>query len=244
METIFLKGAALAKEIKARISDQVATLASKGIRTKMVVILASNAPSALSYAEMKVKTAASLGITLQIIKMLSGLQNELNATLSKNANDPDVHGILLELPLAEGLNTEEALKLIPPHKDVDGLTFSNIGAIAAGREAGAIASATPLACIRLIESFVPISGKRVAVIGRGKTVGRPLVGLLLNRDATPTICHTKTPDLSEITHACDILIAASGHPNLITESHLKKRSCRYRCRHQHSQWSNSRRRAF
>ncbi|MEE8270436.1 MAG: bifunctional 5,10-methylenetetrahydrofolate dehydrogenase/5,10-methenyltetrahydrofolate cyclohydrolase, partial [Alphaproteobacteria bacterium] len=103
---------------------------------------------------------------------------------------------------------------------VDGLTPVNLGLIAAGNEAAAIAPATPLACIRLAESAAPLAGRRAVVVGRGRSVGRALIAMLINRDATVTVCHTKTPDLAAAIAPCDFVFVAAGRPGLITAAHL------------------------
>jgi methylenetetrahydrofolate dehydrogenase (NADP+)/methenyltetrahydrofolate cyclohydrolase len=119
------------------------------------------------------------------------------------------------------LNTDKALECIPANKDVDGITSLNVGRVALGNEQAGIPATTPMACVRLVESFCSFKGKKVAIVGRGRTVGRPLVRLLLNRDATPVICHSKTENLSNIVKDSDIVIAAVGHAGLINREYLR-----------------------
>jgi methylenetetrahydrofolate dehydrogenase (NADP+)/methenyltetrahydrofolate cyclohydrolase len=137
------------------------------------------------------------------------------------SEDRTVHGILLELPLAAGLDADAALDQIAPAKDIDGMTPHSLGLILAGREADALTSATAQACILLAETQGPLSGKRVALIGRGRTVGRPLMGMLVNRHATVTVCHTRTRDLAAAIAECDIVMVAIGKARQVTGQQLR-----------------------
>jgi methylenetetrahydrofolate dehydrogenase (NADP+)/methenyltetrahydrofolate cyclohydrolase len=221
--TALIQGAPLAKRIRADVAERAARLRDEGIEPRLAAVLATSDTGAISYAQSKAKTAASLGIRLDVIDLGSSIsQAELEDSLRKLGAAAAVHGILLESPLAKGLDFQRALDCIPTTKDVDGLTPTNLGRITAGNETRAIAAATPLACIELAESLGPLAGKRVAVVGRGRTVGRPLIGLLLNRDATPTVCHTKTPALDEVLASCDLVIVAIGRPRAITAHHLRE----------------------
>jgi methylenetetrahydrofolate dehydrogenase (NADP+)/methenyltetrahydrofolate cyclohydrolase len=132
-----------------------------------------------------------------------------------------VDGILLELPLAAGLNANAALDRIAPGKDIDGLTAYNLGLVSAGREDEALTSATAQACILLAETQGALAGKRVALIGRGRTVGRPLMGMLINRHATVTVCHTRTRDLGAAIADCEIVMVAIGKARQITGGELR-----------------------
>ncbi|HET8727172.1 MAG TPA: bifunctional 5,10-methylenetetrahydrofolate dehydrogenase/5,10-methenyltetrahydrofolate cyclohydrolase, partial [Alphaproteobacteria bacterium] len=168
------------------------------------------------------RTADKLGIRLRLERVDPGQgQDALDALIDRLSADPATHGILLELPLDKRLDGEAAIRRIAPEKDVDGLTPANLGLIAAGREALAIAPATPLACIRLAESATSLRGKRVAVVGRGRSVGRALIPMLINRDATVTVCHTKTPDLAAAIAPCEVVFVACGAPGLVTGDKLQ-----------------------
>ncbi len=220
-ETILIKGAPLAKAVKEQIAAAVSKLIDAGTTPRLAVVLASADPGAASYAQSKQKAAANLGINVDLIDLGADVaQDFLETTLRDLGEDDSVHGILLELPLARGLDSDRALELIPPLKDVDGLTARNIGLAAANREAGALLSATAQACVELAETQGTLSGKRVGLVGRGRTVGRPLLPMLINRHATVTICHTKTPDLKAALAPCDIVMVAAGKANLIRGEHL------------------------
>jgi methylenetetrahydrofolate dehydrogenase (NADP+)/methenyltetrahydrofolate cyclohydrolase len=220
-DTILIKGAPLAKTVKEQVAAEVNKLRSAGTEPRLAVVLASGDPSAASYAQLKQKAAASLGIRVDLMDLGAGVsQDALETALVNCGRDDSIHGILLELPLARGLDSNRALELIPPLKDVDGLTARNIGLAAANREALALLSATAQACVELAETQGTLAGMRVGLVGRGRTVGRPLLPMLVNRHATVTICHTKTPDLKAALAPCDIVFVAAGKANLITGDHL------------------------
>jgi len=219
--TVKLRGDVLAKTVKAAAAEAAAKLAAAGKPPKMAVILASEDPAAVTYAETKKKAAAALGIEVELHNLGGTTQGALLERCRALSVDPAVHGILLELPLAPGLNADEALDAIAPWKDIDGLTPYNLGLISAGREAEALSSATAQACILLAETQGALAGKRVALIGRGRTVGRPLMGMLINRHATVTVCHTRTRELSKAIADCEIVMVAIGKARQITGADLR-----------------------
>src|SRR5262245_4230854 len=204
-ETVLLKGTAAAKAVRERVAADVATLRGRGITARLAAVLASDDPAAVNYVQTKQKSAAALGIDLALSNLGAAGQDRLESTLAALAADPQVHGILLEFPLATGLDANRALEIIPAHKDVDGLTAANISLAASGREEGAILAATAQACVELAGAHTPLAGKRVGLVGRGRTVGRPLLAMLVNRHATVTVCHTKTPDLRAALAPCEIV---------------------------------------
>ena len=219
--TVKLRGDVLAKEVKLTVGEAAERLAAAGTPPKMAVILASEDPASVTYAEAKKKAAAALGIEVEIHHLgMRTTQAELLAICRALSADGTVHGILLELPLAAGLDADEALGEIAPEKDIDGLTPYNLGLISAGKEADALTSATAQACILLAETQGPLSGKRVALIGRGRTVGRPLMGMLVNRHATVTVCHTRTRDLKAAIADCEVVMVAIGKARRITGAEL------------------------
>ena len=188
----------------------------------MAVVIAQADPSALSYLKSKQKTATALGIKLDVVNLNSDItQKEAESIVANLSANPAVHGILLELPLPKSLDETGLLSQIIPVKDVDGLTPTNLGLVSAGRETEAILAATPQACIELVETQINLSGKRVALVGRGKTVGRPLVHMLINRNATLTVCHSLTQNLVEALANCEVIIVAVGKPSLINSGHVK-----------------------
>jgi len=221
--TVKLRGDVLAKSVKQMVTDAAAELAAAGTPPRMAVVLATEDPASVAYAESKKKTAAALGIATDVHNLGAAVtQQALLEALKALSADPSVHGILLELPLAPGLNADAALDAIAPHKDIDGLTVCNLGLISCGREDQALTSATAQACIMLAETQGSLAGKRVALIGRGRTVGRPLTGMLINRHATVTVCHTRTPDLKAAIADCDIVMVAIGKARQIGGAQLRK----------------------
>lgn len=214
-----MKGLPLAQESRAQTAASAERYRAGGIEPCLAVVVASDDPSVASYAQSKSKLAGKLGIALrlEVVDLADG-QAALEALLRGLSADPLVHGILLELPLADGFDVDRAIDCIDPAKDVDGLTPVNLGRIASGNEKDALVSATPLACIRLAESVMPLSGARAAVIGRGRTVGRPLASMLTNRHATVTVCHSRTADLAGTVAPADIVFSATGAPGLVDGS--------------------------
>ena len=221
-DVLALRGAPIAETVRAGIADDVGRLKASGLEPRMAVVVASDDPATISYAEAKGRTAAKLGVTLDVVTAdLARGQDALESTIAELSVDANVHGILLDLPVADGLQAEPAIDRIDPLKDVDGLTSVNLGLIALGREGAAIAPATPAACIRLAEETGPLTGRRVTVVGRGRSVGRALAPMLVNRDATVTVCHSKTPDLAAAIAPADIVFVAAGRPGLIGETHIR-----------------------
>lgn len=221
-DTVLLRGAPLAQDARARIADRVQSFAAAGLTPRLAVIVASDDPAVLSYAQSKSKAAEKLGISYEVTTVdPAGGQAALEAAVRDLSARPDVHGILLELPVAKGLDGEAALEALAPLKDVDGMTAANAGLVALGREDVALAAATPRACIQLAEQATPLAGKRVTVVGRGRTVGRVLLPMLVNRDTTVTLCHSRTPDLAAAIAPADVVFVAVGRPGLITGAHIR-----------------------
>lgn len=222
VKTLEIRGVPLANRVKAEVSSQVALLVKQGIQPCMAVVIAQSDPSTLSYLKSKQKIADALGIKLEVIDLKHNItQSEAESTIADLSAHPLVHGILLELPLPKNLDETRLLSHIAPIKDVDGLTITNLGLVSAGRESEAILAATPQACMELVETQVSLQGKRVALVGRGRTVGRPLVHMLINRNATLTVCHSFTHDLAEVLANCEVVIVAVGKPCLLGREHVK-----------------------
>lgn len=213
---IELRGNAIAKSIKEEITTQVNKLKEANIYPKLAVVSCSSDPAVLRYVQSKKKTASSLGIEVVHSELSPDVSQEtLNETLQMLADDQSVHGIILEFPLPSHIDSEQAVLRMKPCKDVDGLHPYNMGLLALGKEDSAILPATPQACIQLLETYCPIKGKKVAIVGRGRTVGRPLASMLVNRGATVTICHTQTASLKDALKDCEIVVAATGKPKLL-----------------------------
>ena len=224
--------ALLGKPIAERIRSRILAEMPPGLRPCLAVVVASDDAAVARYAAAKQRTADALGLGFRVETVdPAGGQAALDARIAALSADPGVHGILLELPLAAGLDVEIAIRQLDPLKDVDGLTPYNLGLIAAGREADALLPATPAACILLAETAADLKGARAVVVGRGRAVGRALAPMLVNRDATVTVCHSRTRDLAAAVAAADIVFVATGRPGLVDRGHGPAGPGGGRCRH-------------
>ncbi|KLU66254.1 bifunctional protein FolD protein [Desulfosporosinus acididurans] len=217
-----LDGKAVAKVLKEEIREEIVQWKEKGIRPKLAVILVGDDPASVVYARSKQKVSESLGMAFELFVMSGSTpEAEVLAQIEKLNQDQNVHGIMIELPLPKGIAKEKIMAAVRPDKDVDGVHPINRGYILSGEEG--LFPATPQSCIELlIRSGVQIAGKHVVIVGRGETVGKPLVFLILKHNATVTICHSKTPDLGAFTRQADIVIAAVGRAKLIKKDMIKQ----------------------
>ncbi|MDR1920392.1 MAG: bifunctional 5,10-methylenetetrahydrofolate dehydrogenase/5,10-methenyltetrahydrofolate cyclohydrolase [Candidatus Adiutrix sp.] len=218
MPAEIIKGLPVATAMREEITAQVKALAAlKGIRPKLAVVLAGDDEASRVYAQSKEKVGQKMGIEVEIhVRPGSTPEAEIVRLIDELNADKNVHGILVELPLPKGIQKENIMNRIDPKKDVDGVHPVNRGYLLGGQEHLALVPATPLACIELIQrSGLDLKGKRVTLVGRGDTVGRPLASLLIKRDATVTVCHTKTIDLAGTVKAAEIVVAAAGFPKLV-----------------------------
>ncbi|TBL81169.1 bifunctional 5,10-methylenetetrahydrofolate dehydrogenase/5,10-methenyltetrahydrofolate cyclohydrolase [Paenibacillus thalictri] len=188
----------------------------QGVRPALAVILVKGDPASEYYANSKMKLAQKLGIEYRLIILEADVaEDRLLAEINRLNEDPDTHGIMLELPLPKHLNVAAVSDALLPVKDVDGICSANKWAVYTG-EPG-LYPATPESCIRILKYFgYELQGKHVVLIGRGETVGRPLMQLLLRENATLTVCHSHTQQLTRHIAQADILIAAAGKANLVT----------------------------
>ncbi|WP_407308323.1 bifunctional 5,10-methylenetetrahydrofolate dehydrogenase/5,10-methenyltetrahydrofolate cyclohydrolase [Desulfosporosinus sp. SB140] len=216
-----LDGKAVAKVLKEEIREEIVQWKEKGVQPKLAVILVGDDPASVVYARSKQKVSESLGMAFELFVMPGSTpETEVLARIETLNQDQNVHGIMIELPLPKGISKEKVMAAVRPDKDVDGVHPINRGYILSGEEG--LFPATPQSCIELLlRSGVQISGKHVVIVGRGETVGKPLVFLILKHNATVTICHSKTPDLGAFTRQADILIAAVGRAKLIKKEMIK-----------------------
>jgi methylenetetrahydrofolate dehydrogenase (NADP+)/methenyltetrahydrofolate cyclohydrolase len=209
-----IKGAPVAEAIRAELTTEIAALKAQGFTPKLSVVLVGEDPGSVWYARNKVSTGAKMGVVVEVHGLAATTpEADVVALVQKLNADADVHGILVELPLPKHISKANVMNAILPAKDVDGVTAEQRGYVLGDMESLALVPATPLACIELVKrSGVDIRGKRVTVVGRGDTVGRPLAMLLLSkgRDATVTVCHSRTADLAAACREADILFAAAG----------------------------------
>ncbi len=216
-----LDGKALARSLHLELKAQAQVLRAGGVVPTLAVVDASGDPAALQYLERKRDRAQALGIDVRVFAFNPAMQQEglLQLIIQLNT-DPSVHGIILEQPVAPQFKAHSLLAAISPNKDVDGTSPASQGLLALGTPR--FVSATALAAITLLEHHrIPVAGREAVVIGRSTVVGRPAAFLLLQRDATVTICHSKTRDLAEHTRHADILIAAAGRAGLVRGAMIK-----------------------
>lgn len=189
-------------------------------RPGITVIQVGDDPASTTYVHGKHNSAQEVGFQSAIEHLHGITQDELHQRIATLANDPEIDGILLQMPLPDGLDPDQALEQIPPHKDVDGLHPYNAGRLAQGNPT--FIPATPLGVLELLRrEHIDPTGKRAVVVGRSRLVGRPLALLLLQNHATVTVAHSRTSDLEAITKTADILVAATGKPGLITAKHVR-----------------------
>jgi len=218
-----IDGRALADEIKCKISQYVENvLNDKGVFPELAVILVGNNPASMVYVEGKKKASAQVGIKSTSYEIPENTkQEELIELIEKLNKDERVNGILVQLPLPAHIDSSIVLEKISPLKDVDGLTSTNLGMLAKGSP-DAIIPCTPLGCMSLIKKVKKdLSGLHAVVIGRSNLVGRPVAELLLRENCTVTVCHSKTPNMTDITKQADILVSATGYAGLVKKDWVK-----------------------
>ena len=218
-----LDGKALAQRVRAEVKAGVdALVQSSGVRPHLAVVLASDDPASAVYVRNKGKAAEEVGLrSTQHTLPASTSKTELLELVAKLNADPEVDGILVQLPLPRQHDVEAVIEAIDPHKDVDGLHAANAGRLSRGDEK-ALIPCTPLGCVRLIEEAgVDLTGKSAVVLGRSRLVGRPVADLLINRHATVTVCHSKTRFLAEVVASADVVVAAIGKAELVKGSWIK-----------------------
>lgn len=217
-----LDGARLAEEIKREVAEEVERLKrERGVVPCLVVVRVGEDPASAIYVRNKVRTSEALGLRSEHHALSAETTTDelLNLVRSLNARD-DVDGILVQLPLPKMVDERRVIEAIDPAKDVDGFHPVNIGRLSLGQET--LAPCTPVGIIELLErNAIPIGGANACIVGRSQIVGRPAAQLLLQRDATVTICHSKTRDLPSITRQADILISAIGRAGFIRGEHIK-----------------------
>jgi methylenetetrahydrofolate dehydrogenase (NADP+)/methenyltetrahydrofolate cyclohydrolase len=207
------------------VKDKVARLAQRGIRPGLAVILAGEDPASRVYVRNKVRACEETGVRSSLFEYPSSVsQEELLSRITTLNQDSAVHGILVQLPLPRRVDALRVLEAVSPAKDVDGFHDSNLGALLAGKPG--LVPCTPAGVMRLLEhAQVPLAGRRAVVIGRSNIVGKPLSVLLLRKDATVTICHSKTRDIEAIAKEADILVAAIGRAKLVGAAMVKPGAC-------------------
>jgi methylenetetrahydrofolate dehydrogenase (NADP+) / methenyltetrahydrofolate cyclohydrolase len=218
-----LSGAPIAEAIKSEVAAEVRELNEKhGFRPCLVVVRVGEDPASAVYVGNKVKTSQELGLISEH-KHLSAetTQDELLEVVEELNNRDDVDGILVQLPLPKQIDDKAILEAINPEKDVDGFHPINVGRLASGQKS--LVPCTPAGVIEILQrNKIEIKGKHAVIIGRSNIVGKPMAQLLLQKDATVTICHSRTTNLPEITSQGDILVAAIGRAGFVRGEHIKE----------------------
>ena len=218
-----LYGKEFAAKIKEEAGRAAAELKIKGIQPRLAVIIVGSDPASEVYVRNKRKACEELGILSDHIALpAETTRAELLACIDALNADRDVHGILVQLPLPAQIaaHEEEVLSRIDPRKDVDGFHPVNVGHLAIG--VPGLRPCTPAGCIRMLDyAGIPIEGAHAVIIGRSNIVGKPMAHLLLERNATVTVCHSRTKNLAQVTREADILVAAVGRPHFVTADMVK-----------------------
>lgn len=218
MPAIRLDGKEVSAAVVARLADEVAGF---GFLPTLVFVRVGEDPASAYYVRSKERMARRVGIASRTHVLAADVaQGALESLVLELSADPEVDGILVQLPLPDHLDATRVLDKIAPDKDVDGLHPVNVGKLWSGREA--LAPATPLGLIALLDHYeVPIAGRRVVVVGRSNLVGKPAAALFVRRDATVSLAHSRTTDLAAVTVQADILVAAVGRAGIIGPAMVK-----------------------
>jgi len=221
VQTRIIDGNAIARELRAGLIRRVAALAAMGVRPGLAVLQAGNHPASKVYVRNKMKACGEVGLYSEHIELPADADESTLLERIRTLNrDSRSHGILVQLPLPTGLSAERVLDALAPAKDVDGFHPVNMGLLAAGSPR--FVPCTPLGVMKLIEhEEVGVQGRHAVVVGRSNIVGKPMALLLLQKDATVTICNSRTPDLGAMTSQADILVVAAGRPKLVTAGMVK-----------------------
>jgi methylenetetrahydrofolate dehydrogenase (NADP+) / methenyltetrahydrofolate cyclohydrolase len=225
MAAQILDGKSLAAQIRAEVKRKVAALAQRGIRPGLAVILAGGDPASRTYVRGKVRACEETGVASSLHEFGADVsESVLLRRISELNTDPSVHSVLVQLPLPRQVAAAKVLAAVSPEKDVDGFHEANLGALLAGRPR--VVPCTPAGVMRLLEhAQIPLAGRRAVVIGRSNIVGKPLALLLLQKDATVTLCHSKTPALENVACEADLLVAAVGRAKLVGAAMVKPGAC-------------------
>ena len=218
-----LDGSALAKKIRARIKKETIDYVEKyNVKPHLAVVLVGADPASETYVRFKEKACKEVGMESTVINKPGDIsEDELINVIESLNNDDSVHGILLQLPIPPHINEDKVINMINPQKDVDGFANENIAKLSKNQDA--LVPCTPLGIIRLLEEYnIKTEGEHCVIIGRSQIVGKPMAQLMLQKNSTVTICHSRTKNIKEITSQADILIAAVGRAHMVDESYIKE----------------------
>ncbi len=225
MTAQLIDGNALSRQLRADVAKRAAALAARGITPGLAVVLVGENPASQVYVRNKVKACEDNGLHSILEKYPANLSEaELLARVVALNRDPAIHGILVQLPLPAHIDAQKVIEAISPEKDVDGFHVASAGALMVGQRG--FWPCTPYGCMKMLESLnggkgYDLRGKHAVVIGRSNIVGKPMALMLLQKDATVTVCHSATPDLKALTLQADVVVAAVGKRNLLTAEMVK-----------------------
>jgi methylenetetrahydrofolate dehydrogenase (NADP+)/methenyltetrahydrofolate cyclohydrolase len=221
MAAVVLDGNQFASEIKAEVAEEVRQLEAAGVKPGLVALLVGKNPASETYVRSKVRTCEQLGIYSELITPPATIDTDaLIAIIAKLNRRSNVDGILVQLPLPEQIDTKRVLASVAPEKDVDGFHPLNVGNLSTHRPG--LVPCTPAGCMEILRrANIPIEGQEAVIVGRSDIVGKPLAMMLINANATVTVCHSRTRDLPAVCRRGDILVTAIGRPGFITTEYVK-----------------------
>lgn len=221
MSAQLIDGNALSKKIRGEVAERVAALKARGVQPGLAVVLVGENPASQVYVKHKVADCESTGMRSVLDRHDASLSEAALLERVRALNqDPTIHGILVQLPLPPHIDANKVIETISPAKDVDGFHVQSAGALMVGQPG--FRPCTPYGCMKMLESIgVSPRGKHAVVIGRSNIVGKPIAMMLLQANATVTICHSATPDLGALTRQADIVVAAVGKRDLLTADMVK-----------------------
>lgn len=221
MTAQLIDGNALSRQLRESVAQRVATLKTHGITPGLAVVLVGDNPASQVYVRNKVKACEDTGMHSVLEKYDASMtEAELLARIEALNDDPSIHGILVQLPLPAHMDAHKVIETISPAKDVDGFHVASAGALMVGQPG--FWPCTPYGCMKMLESIgYSLRGKHAVVIGRSNIVGKPMAMMLLQQNATVTICHSATPDLKAMTLQADVIVAAVGKRNVLTADMVK-----------------------
>ena len=216
-----IDGIALSQKLRADVSSRTAALKAKGITPGLAVLLVGENPASQVYVRNKVKACQDSGIHSLLEKYSEDMtEKALLERIDSLNQDPSIHGILVQLPLPKHIDAQKVIEAISPNKDVDGFHIASAGELMTGMPG--FWPCTPYGCMKMLESIsYDLQGKHAVVIGRSNIVGKPMAMMLLQKNATVTICHSATPDLKAMTLQADVIVAAVGKRNVLTADMVK-----------------------
>lgn len=221
MTASLIDGNALARQVRADVAGRTRALKDRGIQPALSIILVGDDPASQVYTRHKVNDSTETGLAATLERYPASMaEADLLARIRELNDDPRVHGILVQLPLPKHMDSHKVIETISPAKDVDGFHVASAGALMVGQPG--FWPCTPYGCMKMLESIgYDLRGKHAVVIGRSNIVGKPMALMLLQKNATVTICHSATKDLAALTRQADVVVAAVGKRNVLTAAMVK-----------------------